>query len=206
MLTTQGKTVVLVVTMLLIGCAEPDSLQPPRILQDAPPPESCKPGESRFPLVAGTEYVGVIIPEDYWARVLQSGHFVGFGVGTLEGFFTPTESEVEAAELNLRQEILKAREHPADAQPGIARYPTAVGILQRVLGQIEEALPKYRRQYSGIVVRGHRQVLCKFFLPSQYLGHRWLCQYVWGADFEHELWQVQYDLDSGTYQGLRYGS
>jgi hypothetical protein len=172
------------------GCTSPDTPpDPPSLSTNDTATERCSPTELQFHLVGGPEYSGVIIPQEYFAKSLddEAAFAKWFGV-KVQSAWTPTDVDVEVAENGIR------------------------GMLTTFTGNTDDAskimrnLPNYRRQYAGLVVNGHRQVVCRFFMPETTFFRRWQCEYARGNDFGVLLWETRYDVVAHRYEGLRIGS
>jgi len=159
-------TVLLILLSVAVGCAGRMSVAP---LREDPALLAGEP----FAEVRGANYSGVIIPEE---RIADMNYFFG----EWEGFWTPTESDIESLENGL----LEALEE-IDCNPYIRQH-----------------LDTYRRQYVGVIVGKDRRVLVNAFpAPDEGFDSKyyWRHQFVFVEDGGYHYWRIQFDPASGRY-------
>ena len=97
----------------------------------------------------------------------------------IDGYWTPSASDVEMLERQL-PEFLRTQ------------Y-SAYGVEK--VSTITAYLPKYRRQYVGILEDGSRQIFVNFLLPNDPLDKDWRRNFVVVTDGGFYYWRVYYNLD-----------
>ncbi len=207
---TVGWLVMVVSTCLAcVGrCSGPATPpDPPWLDSRSPDAARCNPAEPLFQLVGGPEYVGVIIPDSYFAELgsREEAFARWLGVGA-QGAWTPTTADIERAEAGIRKALSAGVQDPELLDPYSHGNSSRADLIKKVVVNIMRDLPKYRRQYAGLVVDGRRHVLCRFFMPSEIFFRRWQCDYMSGNDFFDQLWTIQYDVGTKTYEGFDFGS
>jgi hypothetical protein len=202
----QLRTAVLILGAVT-GCASPETPPDPRLLSGVNSSEErCGPAETEFSLVGGPEYVGVIIPASYFANVSGDPDAFARRYGfKAHDSWTPTTADVAAAEAGLRAALTAGILLPQALDPYAQDNNARATVVEDIASKIVRKLPMYRRQYAGVVVDGHRQLLCRAFMPEAQLFRRWQCQYVQGNDFVELLWEIRYDVETKQYEGFAFG-
>jgi hypothetical protein len=127
-------------------------------------------------IVKQEKFVGVILPAD-------STQFPGlYPAGTT--YWTPTESDVLELEGNLVPFLEKSKNPHAP----------------EVLKQIE----KYKRQYRGIVVGGHRQIVLRFLCDTRIptIDENWMKEEVIMTDGGSCFFEVRFSTETKKFSDL----
>lgn len=130
-------------------------------LQVAPPSVA-------FVLVRGTQYEGVIIPaSSSWHRTLWTDPAIRNEL-KVDDVWTPSESEVDAAESALLTFVEAARKESASTK---ATSQSKQVLVRGDIRSLAENLKTLKRQYGGIVVGAERMILVHGF-PEE-AARRW---------------------------------
>ena len=149
-------------------------------------------------LVTGEGYEGAIF-------ATAPGHHAIVPDGVRE-FWTPTKSDVSEFEQGLRAYLESAVADPSRADERSPRQPQRGAYLPGEIRKIIDNLPRYRRQYYGVVIHGSRQLYVNFFpAPGKQGPDRfpyWLESFVVVRDGGAWFWRIQYDPLKKKYLGF----
>ena len=111
--------------------------------------------------------VGYIVPIEYAnahkAEIVASmpGHVI------IDGFWTITEQHTTVAERIFRELLHRAEKDPTELFPDLsplteASSPDSLAHQQQEVALVNQNYHAYLRQYLGIIVDGHKLVLCNY--------------------------------------------
>ena len=99
-----------------------------------------------------------------------------------DGYWTPIEEDIQTLEGNLDSFL---REHAESFR----RQPP-----------VWEQLSDYKRQYAGVIINGKRVIYGNFFCTET--GVDWREEWVFVMDGGDCFFQLQFDMESGTFTEL----
>lgn len=126
-------------------------------------------GDDAFIAVRGDQYEGAIVPDtSSWHGVMWRDPAIRDEVAVVGGW-TPTAEQIDAAEVALRNFIVRARQgvRPANVPDAGAE------LTARDIRELADNLPRMKRQYAGLVVDGARQTILVHGFVDRYGGERW---------------------------------
>jgi hypothetical protein len=134
-----------------------------------------------FKSVTVLDRQGMIIPEQLAGE---------FGL-PFRKYWTPSETEIKQVELRL----------PAYVKSEIKAAPRLVQ-----LAEIGENLPRYRRQYVGVIEKGRKLILINALRPKPSSGvdafENWDRQFIDVSDGGSQFWSALYDVENSVFRQL----
>ena len=177
----------MILVALLLGCSTPGPVEPVAA------------GSAwNLPLIHGPGYSGIIFPQERAGDVANS---LGIQVSS---YWTPDAEVITRLESVLRSALESGFKSPEAIVHLSDENPDQRGYEIREIGKILDHLPKYRRQYVGIVVpNGTRRVLVNCFLTAEGdpldFESAWRQHLVLVEDGGFWFWRIQYDVNSDQF-------
>jgi len=142
-----------------------------------------------FEIVDLPHSIGAIVPERYAQSAWLDMHVERIVV---DRFWTPGPQDVLRAYSRIRAMLTTDATSPEGFIRARQLDDESLGHFE--FGKIVEHFDEFTSQYLGVVVDGHRQMLCSFF-PAKMGGlDEWII--VPATDLGFWYWRVLYDLES----------
>jgi hypothetical protein len=175
------------VVLFMIGCISPEVSRP-----------FTPPAADPFPLVHGTSYLGVIVPE---ARAAEGVRYLGLKAS---GYWTPSVDIIATLESKLRAALQRGQLEPELIDPDLKNNRPGRDYVVRQITIVLERLDTSRRQYVGVVTsEGAKRILVNGFPGAENAASDdfpyWRQGIVWVLDGGASYWRIQYNIEGGSF-------
>ncbi len=140
---------------------------------------------------------GALLPASYCR--LDAPH--SFNEIAADGFWTPTAKDLETPETYLRPHLISWHKDPLQIEPTAKDSPLRPRALRMQLGEIIARYMKYRRQYIGLIIRGHRYIYLNSFPADK--SNSYMQRLLGASDGGSQYWQVLYSVDDAIFSELQ---
>lgn len=151
-----------------------------------------------YPLIEGKNYQGVVLPPSYF-----KGENKFFGL-EVQGFWEPSRKNIAQAEKAVRQAVFSAKDDPGLLDVASRTIPVRQAYMQEQISKIIPEFSTYRRQYTGLMIKGKKKIYCNFFAGefAEKQAPEWRWDFISVFDGGYRFWNIIYDLESDSCESF----